>query len=141
MMSKLKKVVELAEGAILERDIYINSSILYKSGTYITQMLINDLVDRGVDSIYVGDREGLLHYDNHHILPVSYHHLKALTEGFQNDMSHIVHELRYGRALHSESSYKWIRSVYLRLFSKPHRSPIDGQSQAMGRLQLLPFRR
>lgn len=115
----MTKVRELAEGTVLEKDIYINSSILYKSGTYITQMLINDLADRGIDSVYARDIEGLLNYDYHHISPASYHHLKALKERFQNDMSHIVHELKYGRALHSESSYKWIRAIYLRLFSNP----------------------
>lgn len=119
MIEKMN-VSDLNDGAILARDLYINSSVLYKSGTYVTPTLIRDLKEKGVREVDVETHSSLnfnplfLHTDE-----MDLHQSVALIERFQNDMSVIADELRYGSILHSEEAFRWIRSRYLRLFSNP----------------------
>ncbi|TGA97541.1 HD domain-containing protein [Sporolactobacillus shoreae] len=117
-MAKVVNTDKLADGNILARDVYINSSVLYQSGTYITPALIADLLDRGVSEVTVKNDSAASYRDSHN-RQITPHQLRALTERFQNDMKSIANELRCGRILHSETSYQWLRSVYIQLFANP----------------------
>ncbi|RYL95832.1 HD domain-containing protein [Sporolactobacillus sp. THM7-4] len=119
-MSQVVKVENLKDGFILSKDIYINSTVLFRSGTYITPALVAGLKEKGVRKVSVRETEihlfKNLFIDEQEMSP---HQLMTLNERFQNDMAVIASELRFGRILHSEASYKWLRSVYLRIFSNP----------------------
>lgn len=119
-MTKVANVADLTDGCIISKDIFINSSVLYRSGTYVTPALADELSEKGVQEVSI--KNGPLTAFHRNFLEekeITAHQLKALTERFQNDMSEIADELRYGRILHSEASYQWLRSVYLRTFSNP----------------------
>ncbi|RYM05885.1 HD domain-containing protein [Sporolactobacillus sp. THM7-7] len=119
-MSEIVKVENLKDGLILARGIYLNSAVLFRSGTYVTSALIEDLKEKGVREACVEpDPPGPFQsfFLNKQDMPP--HQSSSLTERFQNDMAVIADELRYGRILHSEVSYNWLHSVYLRLFSNP----------------------
>lgn len=119
-MAKVVKVTDLSDGCIIAKDIYINSSVLYRSGTLVTPSLAEDLSEKGVIEISIKNSQiTAFHRDFLEEQGITSHRLQSLTDRFQNDMSVIADELRYGRILHSEASYKWLRSVYLRTFSNP----------------------
>ncbi len=119
-MTKVVNVTDLTDGCILSKDIFINSSVLYRSGTYVTPALADDLSEKGVQEVSIKNGKTTVFHRNFlEEQEMTAHQLKALTERFQNDMSEIADELRYGRILHAEASYKWLRSFYLRTFSNP----------------------
>ncbi|MFT8872888.1 MAG: HD domain-containing phosphohydrolase [Sporolactobacillus sp.] len=109
---------EIKEGVILAQDVFVNSTVLYHSGTYLTAQMAEDLLHKDIQKLDV--LSGVLppfESDGHALL--SEHDKKLLTERFHNDMTQIADELRYGHILHSETSYKWLLRLYLRLFSSP----------------------
>ncbi|MCO7176416.1 HD-GYP domain-containing protein [Sporolactobacillus kofuensis] len=117
-MPKVITVENLKDGTILAKDIYINSSVLYRSGMLITAELVTTLKNIGVTSVTIYDAP-VAPFQNTYT-PVSRmtaHERKELTSRFQTEMAQIANELRYGRILHSESSYKWLQSLYLRYYS------------------------
>ncbi|WP_239984777.1 hypothetical protein [Sporolactobacillus pectinivorans] len=117
-MAKIVKTENLADGDILARDIYINSGVLFQAGTYVTPALIYNLLELDIGEVAVNSDSALLYqdWDDRHI---SSNKLRTLKERFQNDMKPIANELRCGHILHSESSYQWLRSIYLHFFSNP----------------------
>lgn len=121
LMPKVVKVENLKDGSILAKDIYINSSVLYRSGMLITSELITYLSKKGVPSVTIYDAPPVapFRHTNTALSRMTSHGRKELTSRFQNDMAQIANELRYGRILHSESSYKWLHSLYLRFYSNP----------------------
>ncbi|GEB78365.1 HD-GYP domain-containing protein [Sporolactobacillus inulinus] len=120
-MPKVIKLENLKDGSILAKDIYINSSVLFRTGMLVSSELINYLKRKGVRSVSVFDAPAFTPFQNTFIpksrLPEHQH--KELTAQFQNEMTQIADELRYGRILHSEASYQWIRGLYLKFYSNP----------------------
>ncbi|MFT8311609.1 MAG: HD domain-containing phosphohydrolase [Sporolactobacillus sp.] len=120
-MPKVVKLENLKDGSILAKDIYINSSVLFRTGMLITSELINYLKRKKVRSVAIFDAPSIAPFRNT-FTPKSRmtaHERKELTERFQNEMAQIADELRYGRILHSETSYLWLQSLYLKFYSNP----------------------
>ncbi|MFX3617872.1 MAG: HD-GYP domain-containing protein [Sporolactobacillus sp.] len=117
-MQKTVEVQNLSDGMLLDQNIYINSTVLYHEGTYITLQMAEDLILHGVRSVRIIE-DGVPLYRDSESSTLSTHQEYLLTERFQNDMAPIADELRYGHILHSESSYQWLHSIYLKLFSNP----------------------
>ncbi|MCO7124975.1 HD domain-containing protein [Sporolactobacillus shoreicorticis] len=120
-MPKVIKLEKLKDGNILAKDIYINSSVLFRTGMLITSELINYLKRKKVPSVAIFDGPSIAPFRNlftpKSLMPA--HERKELTERFQNEMTQIADELRYGRILHSEASYRWLHSLYLKFYSNP----------------------
>ncbi|SFG72781.1 HD-GYP domain-containing protein [Sporolactobacillus nakayamae] len=120
-MSTVVPLENLKEGSILAKDIYIKSSVLYRTGMLITSELISYLKRRGVLSVTIFDAPPIAPFRNTYTLmsKMTPHKRKELTERFQNEMTQIADELRCGRILHSEDSYRWLHALYLKYFSNP----------------------
>lgn len=118
MTAKAVHIENLTDGSILAKDIYMNSSVLYRSGTYVTSELAADLFEKRVQDVVIRD-EPAPAYRGRYTQDLTPHQRRTLTDRFQNDMALLADELRCGRILHSESSYRWLHSMYLRFFANP----------------------
>ncbi|MCL1632672.1 HD domain-containing protein [Sporolactobacillus sp. CPB3-1] len=120
-MPKVVNLECLKDGCVLAKDIYFNSSVLYRTGMLITSELIDYLKRIGVRSVTIFDAPPIAPFRKQ-FTPQSQlteNERKELTSRFQNEMTQIANELRYGRILHSESSYHWLHAIYVKFFSNP----------------------
>ncbi|WP_353947435.1 HD domain-containing phosphohydrolase [Sporolactobacillus sp. Y61] len=117
-MPKAVTLDQLTGECLLAKDIYINSVVLYRAGTCITSEVAADLERKRIHEISVMDQPVPVYGGRSH-QQLSAHQKRALTDRFQNDMAQIANELRYGRILHSESSYQWLLTMYVHEFAEP----------------------
>lgn len=120
-MPKVVNLECLKDGCVLAKDIYFNSSVLYRTGMLITSELIDYLKRIGVRSVTIFDAPPIAPFRKQFTAQsqLTENERKELTSRFQNEMTQIANELRYGRILHSESSYHWLHAIYVKFFSNP----------------------
>ncbi|WP_010632645.1 HD domain-containing phosphohydrolase [Sporolactobacillus vineae] len=116
-MATKMRTEQLEDGMLLARDIYINSNVLFQEGTYITPEITTTLIHFGVRETMVHQERATSFHTRHASL--TDHELQILSDRFKTDVRSVANELRCGRILHSEASYLWLRSVYIRFFSNP----------------------
>jgi uncharacterized domain HDIG len=115
-MTSMMHTEQLEDGMLLAKDIYINSRVLFQEGTYITPDMITNLNQLGIrETMVKSDRAPS--YRKSFQDPPTVHELQVLSDRFKTDIRSVANELRCGRILHTESSYQWLRSFYIRFLS------------------------
>ncbi|MTT31543.1 HD domain-containing protein [Terrilactibacillus sp. BCM23-1] len=110
---------QLIEGMFLSKDVFINSTVLFKAGTLVTSAIIEELNQLGIETVTIDKERPILKYEGLHHRSTTDARGFALSEEFSQHFSLIANELRYGRALNAENTYQWIKSLYIYLLSDP----------------------
>ncbi|SOC03467.1 HD domain-containing protein [Ureibacillus xyleni] len=103
-------VLELTEGVVLARDLFVEGRLLMKEGNFLTSRVINLLKNRNVEHVYI--KNSLQQQNKTELIELS---TENVTEQFFSVLAELSIEKRYGHVLKNADDIEYIKTLFIKI--------------------------